>query len=86
VYTSTETRVNILSFLDLVEIYPILYEPFVGFTVHTPEGDRLFMKKGKMHIADFAEYQGNVLATQAYTKAEIARAHAVQELVHNAGR
>jgi hypothetical protein len=42
VYTSTETRVNVLSFSDVEELYPITYEPFVGFTVHTPEGDILF--------------------------------------------
>jgi len=84
VYTSTETRVNVLSFLDVEELYPITYEPFVGFTVHTPEGDILFEKKGKLHVADFAAYS-NVLATQVYTKAEMARAHAVQELVRNAG-
>ena len=30
-------------------------------------------------------YSGNVLATQVYTKAETARAHAVQELIPNAG-
>ena len=84
VYTSTETQVNVLSFSDVEELYPIMYEPFVGFTIHTPVGDILFEKKGKLHVADFATY-GNVLATQVYTKAEMARAHAVQELVRNAG-
>jgi hypothetical protein len=84
VYTSTEMRVNVLSFLDVEELYPITYEPFVGFIVHTPVGDILFEKKGKLHVADFATY-GNVLATQVYTRAEMARAHAVQELVRNAG-
>jgi len=84
VYTSTKTRVNVLSFSDVEELYPITYEPFVGFTVHTPVGDILFEKKGKLHVADFATY-GNVLATQVYTKAEMARAHAMQELVRNAG-
>jgi len=83
VYTSTKTQVNVLSFSDVEELYPITYEPFVGFTIHTPEGDILFEKKGKLHIADFATL-GNVLATQVYTKAEMARAHAMQELVRNA--
>jgi hypothetical protein len=84
VYTSTETRVNVLSFSDVEELYPITYGPFVGFTVHTSVGDMLFEKKGKMHVADFAAYS-SVLVTQVYTKAETARAHAVQELVRNAG-
>jgi hypothetical protein len=65
------------------ELYPITYEPFVGFTVHTPEGDILFEKRGKLHVANFAAY-GNVLATQVHTKAEIARAQAVQDLICNA--
>jgi hypothetical protein len=75
---------NVLSFSDVEELYPITYEPFVGFTVHKPVGDILFEKKGKLHVAHFATY-GNVLATQVYTKAEMARVHAVQELVRNAG-
>jgi hypothetical protein len=36
-----------------------------------------------MHIADFAEYGMTVMATQVYTKAELERAHRVQDLVHN---
>jgi hypothetical protein len=84
VYTSTETQVNILSFSEVEELYRITYEPFVGFNIHTPVGDILFEKKGKLHVADFAAY-GNVLVTQVYTKAEMVRAHAVQELVRNAG-
>jgi hypothetical protein len=39
VYTSTETRANVLSFSDVEVLYPITHEPFVGFTVHTPEGE-----------------------------------------------
>jgi hypothetical protein len=84
VYTSTETRVNVLSFSDVEELYHIRHEPFVGFTVHKSVEDIHIEKKGKLHVADFATY-GNVLATQVYTKAETARAHAVQELVRNSG-
>jgi len=68
VYTSTETRIITQSFLDVEEIYPLSYEPFVEFTVHTPEGDILFETKGKLHVADFMAYQGNVLAMQVHTK------------------
>jgi len=57
----------------------------IGFTVHMPEGDILFEKKGKLHVADFAAYRGNVLATQVYIKAETVCTHAVQELIRNAG-
>jgi hypothetical protein len=53
--------------------------------VHLPEKDILFRKRGKMHIADFAESGANVMATQAHMKAEIERARRVQELVRNCG-
>jgi hypothetical protein len=38
-----------------------------------------------MHVADFAAYGMNVMATQAYTKAEIERARRVQDLIRNCG-
>jgi hypothetical protein len=85
VYASDTMRVNILSFLEVEELYPITYEPHVGFMVHLPEKDILFRKRGKMHLADFADYSTSVMATQAYTKAEIERARRVQELVRNCG-
>ncbi len=31
--TSDSTRVNILSFSEVEELYPITYKPYVGFTV-----------------------------------------------------
>jgi hypothetical protein len=52
VYASNDTRVNILSFSKVEELYLITYEPFVGFIVHQPDRDILFKKKGKMHRAD----------------------------------
>ena len=47
VYTSTETRANVLSFSDVEELYPITHEPFVGFTVHTPEGEIYCFRRGE---------------------------------------
>ena len=80
----TQRRVKVLSFSDVEGLYQITYEPFVGFTVHTPEGDILFEKKGKLHVADFVAY-GHVMETEVNTKAEIARAKGVQEMKRNAG-
>jgi hypothetical protein len=45
--------------------------------------DILFKRRGKMHVADLSEFM--VLATQAYTKGEIALAHQVMELVRTCG-
>jgi hypothetical protein len=33
--------------------------------VHQPDRDILFKKKGKMHVGNFAEIEGTVLAMQA---------------------
>ncbi len=85
VYASDAIKVNILSFLEVEELYPITYEPYVGFTVHLMDKDILFRKRGKMHVADFAAYGMNVMATQAYTKAKIERARRVQDLIRNCG-
>jgi hypothetical protein len=79
VYASTEIRVNILSFAEVKEKYPITYEPFKGFTVHLPERKILFRKIGKMHIADFG-VDREVHMSQAYTKEEVLRAMKVWEL------
>jgi len=80
VYTSTETRVNILSFAEVEEKYPITYKPFKGFTVHLPEHEiLLFCKIGKMHVANFG-VDREVHMSQAYTKGEALRAMKVREL------
>jgi hypothetical protein len=47
VHASDETRVNILSFLEVEKIYPIKYKPFKGFMLHLPDRDILFQKKEK---------------------------------------
>jgi hypothetical protein len=83
VYSSDEARVNILSFTEVEEVYPITYVPQEGFVVHMENRDILFKHRGKMHVADLSEF--TVLATQAYTKGEIARAQQVMELVRTCG-
>jgi hypothetical protein len=56
VYASDETRVNMLSFSEVEEVYITMYVLFKGFVVHTPERDILFKRCGKMHVADFATH------------------------------
>ncbi len=63
VYSSNEARVNILSFTEVEEVYPISYVPQEGFVVHMENRDVLSKRRGKMHVAGFAEF--TVLATQA---------------------
>jgi len=71
--------VNILSFAEVEEKYPITYEPYKGFTVHLPERDILFRRVGKLHVADFG-VDRQVHMSQAYTKGEVSRAMKVREL------
>ncbi len=47
VYASEHTAVNILSLADVEAIYPITYTPCTSFTVHLPDRDILFTKRGK---------------------------------------
>jgi hypothetical protein len=65
VYTSMETKVNIHSFAEVEEKYPITYEPYKGFTVHLPERDpqsrqvtrgRLWGRQASTHVTGV--YQG----------------------------
>jgi len=42
VYVSKETRVSILSFSEVEEVYPITYIPFEGFMVHMQDRDVMF--------------------------------------------
>jgi len=79
VYASMETKVNLLSFAEVKEKYPITYEPYKGFTVHLPEREILFRRIGKMHIADFG-LDRQVQMAQACTKGEVLRAMKVREL------
>jgi hypothetical protein len=86
VYTSRDTRVHIISFLDVEELYPITYKLFRGFTVHLPNREILFEKRGKLHIVDFAgTAETNIVATEVHTKVEIEWAMKVQELIRMSG-
>jgi hypothetical protein len=47
VYASEHTAVNILSLADVEALYPITYTPCTSFTVHLPERNIVFTKRGK---------------------------------------
>ncbi len=44
VYSSNDARVNILSFTEVEEVYPISYVPQEGFVVHMEDRDVLFKR------------------------------------------
>jgi hypothetical protein len=72
-----------LSFSDVEDMYEITYQPRKSFTVHLPDRDIVFKRRNKLYVADLE--QAVVAVTQAYTKAEEARAKAAYKLVRNCG-
>jgi hypothetical protein len=83
VYTSTETKANVLSFADVEDLYKITYQPQESFTVHLPDRDIVFHRRNKLYVANFE--LPVVAATRAYTKAEEARAKEAYDLIRNCG-
>jgi hypothetical protein len=54
VYASNDTRVNVLCFADVKDMYDIMYILKEGFTVHLPDQDITFQWGGKLYVAYFA--------------------------------
>ncbi len=71
VYTTANTKANILGFMEVEDLYEITYNQGTSLTVHLPDRDIIFKRRNKLYVADFTEIYGNVLATKAYTKGEM---------------
>jgi hypothetical protein len=74
VYTSSNTKANVLSFADVKALYEITYQLQQSFPVHLPDRDKVSYRRDKLYVADFSE--AIVAVTKAYTKAEKVRAQA----------
>ncbi len=89
VYASEHTAVNILSLADMEAMYSITYTPCTAFTVHLPDRDIEFTKRGKHYIADAADvvqiYVTAAENEQLYTKAELKSAKEAYEFLKNSG-
>ena len=83
VYSSAETKANVLSFADVEDLYTITYQPQESFTVHLLDRDIVILHMNKLYTADFG--LPVVAVTRAYAKAEEARAKEAYELIHNCG-
>ena len=91
--TADNLRVSVLCQADVEDLYPIVYEPGVSYTVCLPNRELVFYRRNKMYIADMRDWvtQGRVNITttrmkeQEYTKSEVVRARRALELVRNAG-
>jgi hypothetical protein len=71
VYTTANTKANILGFTEVEDLYEITYNQGTSLTVHLPDRDIIFKRRNKLYVADFTEFYGNMLATKAYTKGEM---------------
>ncbi len=89
VYASEHTAVNILSLADVEALCPITYTPCTSFTVHLPERDIVFTKRGKHYVADTTDvvqvYTTAKENEQLYTKSELKTAKEAYEFLRNSG-
>ncbi len=89
VYASEDTTVNVLSLADVEDVYPITYDPRTSFTVHLPDRDIVFTKRGKHYVADCTDivqiYTAAAEHEQLYTKTEIKNAKEAYELLKKSG-
>jgi hypothetical protein len=88
VYSSLDTRANVLSFAEVEDQFPISYVPQIGFIVHLPDRDLEFRRRGKLYVADWSQHR--VLTTvkekeRCYTKEELKRAMEAHEFIRNSG-
>jgi hypothetical protein len=65
VYSSTETKANVLSFADVEDMYTVLHKPQESFTAHLPDKDIVFKCRDKLYVANFETPV--VAVTRAYT-------------------
>ncbi len=84
VYASEDTHANVLSFSEVEDMYQITYVPCESFTVHLPDRDIEFVRRGKMYVADWEEVR-SVFTTTVYMKAEERRAKRAYELLRTSG-
>jgi hypothetical protein len=94
VYSSHQTKANVLCFIDIEDKYQVTYIPQEGFIVHMDDKDIEFRREGKLYIADWEENDyvdhGAVLATvkdneAKYTKCEVEKAKEAYKFIRNAG-
>jgi hypothetical protein len=61
VYASAETKANILSFVDIEDLYEISYMQKEAFVVHMPSGDLVFSRPEKLYVAELYEAEERVI-------------------------
>jgi hypothetical protein len=89
VYASEHTKANVLSFVNIEDLYKITYTHKDLLIVHMLDDKRIeFKQKDKLYVADWVK--GHTYATvqeneSVYTKEEVRRAKEAYKLVKNSG-
>jgi hypothetical protein len=89
VYSSTETKANVLSMATVEEVYPIMYKQQESFTMHMEDRYIEFKQRGRLYVA-VRPIVGAAIATiqeneQLYTKEEVRRAKLAYEFIRSSG-
>jgi hypothetical protein len=87
VYTSADTKANVLSSAEVEDKYRITYIPKEAFVVHLVDRDIVFHHRGKLYVAKWEDvsaiYSTARELESLYTKAKVARAKVACEVLKN---
>jgi hypothetical protein len=95
--SSEKTQASVLSLADIQDMYPVSYVQGKSYTVHLPDRDIVFRRKGKLYLGEFSDWinqdEGesklSLVTTRErehlYTKKEVQKARDAREFLKNAG-
>jgi hypothetical protein len=95
--SSDKTQASVLSLADIEDLYPITYVQGKSYTVHLPDRDLVFKRRGKLYLGDFSDWINqsgddsklSLMTTREkehlYTKKEVQKARDAREFLKNAG-
>jgi hypothetical protein len=89
VYASKDTKANVLSFVDVEDLYDIMYVQKQAFIVHMGTRDLVFYRREKLYMADWND-MATVVTTvqvneQVYSREEVCKAKMAHEFICNSG-
>jgi hypothetical protein len=88
----SDCMANILCQADIEDKYDVTYEPGRAYTVHLPDRNLEFTRRGKFYVADMSAWIQQAKSVNAtaqigipYTKREVERAERAMDFVRQAG-
>jgi hypothetical protein len=89
VYASKDTKANVLSFVDVEDLYNIMYVQKQAFIVHMKNRDLVFHRRKKLYVADWNDMATVVTTVQVnkwlYSREEVCKAKLAHEFICNSG-